>query len=569
MSLDALFNVFPKSIKNIKKKYIHHNKIIEDRMEKEGKYNKAVYEMIKNPNHINFEYISKYKPKFRAIKGIYDQKELLLADELNFFRKSFYDFEKKNFKIKKIFKSYKDDRKNKNNFLEKYKIFKNRTENKYFNDREMLKELKAELEKNNIKVPNLDLNKNLFDKNLLLVKKENIGNFLSYKMGSQKGDNKAFNYIFKINKILSNEDNKNIQGFNLFDEEHEINNNCLEQEYLLFGKKDISKDKVLEPEKVVSKINETLNNLKEVDKFLNEEKKEEKDFFQKLDDGRSNKISDNDKNNICRQNFQRTFLKLPNKAMNKNFNSIDEERDKSFNKRTLNKSLTLMHSNIKLYKQMHNSRKSLFFNNINQNNFNSNKKDILLNKSDYNSMDKKDLVKIKKVYLNRNNSQKSLNSNTIDSRMSTIYPNTSYDKFFNKRKTNEKPKTLKMISRSKSLLSPKIDELENVYEKVKSLEDSSIYNDMMKNYLRKKNVRGNLSEFTIFDVFNNYHKMHHTIYREDFIKKNISLKRDVMMDLDTIDKLKHSSSTTNLQIKNIKVKMEKMMNKITFPIHEE
>ena len=170
MSLDALFNVFPKSIKNIKKKYIHHNKIIEDRMEKEGKYNKAVYEMIKNPNHINFEYISKYKPKFRAIKGIYDQKELLLADELNFFRKSFYDFEKKNFKIKKIFKSYKDDRKNKNNFLEKYKIFKNRTENKYFNDREMLKELKAELEKNNIKVPNLNLNKNLFDKNLLLVK---------------------------------------------------------------------------------------------------------------------------------------------------------------------------------------------------------------------------------------------------------------------------------------------------------------------------------------------------------------------------------------------------------------
>ena len=338
---------------------------------------------------------------------------------------------------------------------------------------------------------------------------------------------------------------------------------------ILFGKKDISKDKVLEPEKVVSKINETLNNLKEVDKFLNEEKKEEEDFFQKLDDGRSNKISDNDKNNICRQNFQRTFLKLPNKAMNKSFNSIDEERDKSFNKRTLNKSLTLMHSNIKIYKQMHNSRKSLFFNNINQNNFNSNKKDILLNKSDYNSMDKKDLVKIKKVYLNRNNSQKSLNSNTIDSRMSTIYPNTSYDKFFNKRKTNEKPKTLKMISRSKSLLSSKTDELENVYEKVKSLEDSSIYNDMMKNYLRKKNVRGNLSEFTIFDVFNNYYKMHHIIYREDFIKKNISLKRDVMMDLDTIDKLKHSSSTTNLQIKNIKVKMEKMMNKITFPIHEE
>ena len=116
---------------------MHPNEIIKNRMEEEGRYNKAVSEMIANPHHLHLEYITAYKPKFRPIKGIYDKQKLKFAYDLNDFRKTFYNFEQKNMKTKKIY--YKlEDKDKENNFLEKYKLFKNRADNKIFNDKKLL-----------------------------------------------------------------------------------------------------------------------------------------------------------------------------------------------------------------------------------------------------------------------------------------------------------------------------------------------------------------------------------------------------------------------------------------------
>ena len=546
---------------------MHPNEIIKNRMEEEGRYNKAVSEMIANPHHLHLEYITAYKPKFRPIKGIYDKQKLKFAYDLNDFRKTFYNFEQKNMKTKKIY--YKlEDKDKENNFLEKYKLFKNRADNKIFNDKKLLEELKEDIEKNNIKVPNLDLNKNLFDNDLLLVKQENINKFLSYKMGTQKGDNKAFNYMSKINKILTNKKSSGQGVFDLFDDEQEIKNDnslfsdfSFKNEQILRDKKDISKIDSFETIKKIN-INETLKNLKEIDDLINSDSK---DYAEKID---NEKVEKNFKIKNQKNDFKSTFLNLSKTTMNKSFYSIKEEgRNNNYDRKKLNKSLTLVNKNMNLYRKIDMTKKSTFYNYRNEDILNPYKKIVKINKSDYNSMDKKDLIKLKKIYLNRKNSQKSLN--TIDSRMSTIYPSTTYGKFFPRRKLDTKPKTLKFISRSKSIISSKSNnEAEKVYDKIRSTDDSSKYNDMIKRFLKNKYSSSNIFDFSVFDIFNNYYYIQKSINRVDFIGKNIRLKRASMMDLESIDKFKKFSNTTNLEIKNIKNKMEKMMNKISFPNDE-
>ena len=563
----------PKLTKKLKVKKIHPNEIIKNRMEEEGKYHKAISEMIANPHHLHLEYITIYKPKFRPIKGIYDKQKLLLAHELNAFRKTFYSFEQKNIQNKKIYSKFEDKSKE-NNFLEKYKLFKNRADNKYFNDKELLKELREDIEKNNIKVPDLDLNKNLFDNNLLLVKEENINKFLSYNFGTQKGDNKAYNYISKINKILS-KNKKSGQGvFNLFDDEQEVkNNNSLFNDYsfkngqILRDKKEMSLIDESENVKNIN-VNETLKNLKEIDEFINSDNKEYSEQFDNEISEQNFKIKNQKKD--FKTDFHKTFFNLPKTTMNKSFYSIKEEgREKIFDKKRLNKSLTLVNKNMNIYRKNDITKKfSSFYNKKDDEIFNHDKGIIKHNKSDYNSMDKADLIKLKKIYLNRKSSQKSLN--TIDSRTSTIYPSTTYGKFFPKRKLDTKPKTLKFISKSKSILSSKsTDEAEKVYEKIRNTDDSSKYNDMIKKYLKNKYSSQKIFDFSVFDIFNNYYYMQKNINKQDFIGKNIRLKRASKMDLESIDKLKHFSSTTNFGINKIKNKMERMMNKISFPNEEE
>ena len=563
-----------KPFKKLKAKYVHPNQIIKNRMEEEGKYNKAIYEMIENPNHLHLEYVSIYKPKFRPLKGIYDKNQLLFAHDLNLFRKSFYNFEKKNSKVKTILEK-SEDKNNENNFIEKYKIFKLKADNKYFNDKKLLKELRESIEKHNIIVPELDENKNLFGNNLLLVKEDNINKFFSYNMGTQKGDSKAFNYMSKLNKILSSNKKRNQGGFNLYEDEQGIKfNNSLFNDFsisndqLFRNKKDISKIEESETIKDIN-INETLKNLKEIDDFI---KLDNKEYFELLNNKKSRKIFINKNlNNNYKGEFHKSIFNLPKTTMNKSSQSINEEENyKNYDRKKVNKSLTILNKDMNLvYRNFDASKKLLsFFNNKSDNLNICNKKIISKNISDYNSMNNKNLIKIKKIYLNRKNSQKSIN--TIDSGTSTICPNTSYGKFFQARKKNTKPKTLKFTSRSRSILSSKSDyDAEIIYEKIRKSEDSLKHNDMIKRYLKKKKSGENIFDFSLFDVFNNYYKMQKAVYGEDFIDQNIRLKRDTMMKLESIDKFKKYSNNTNMQIENIKFKIEKMMNKISFPFKED
>ena len=91
-----------------------------------------------------------------------------------------------------------------------------------------------------------------------------------------------------------------------------------------------------------------------------------------------------------------------------------------------------------------------------------------------------------------------------------------------------------------------------MYDTLKNSENSLIYDDMIKNYFKKKVDDLHKLNYTKFDIFQGYKKMSRTFYRKDFIDRNIKMKKDINLKLETIDKFKEYSSTTNLQVKKIK-----------------
>ena len=81
-------------------------------------------------------------------------------------------------------------------------------------------------------------------------------------------------------------------------------------------------------------------------------------------------------------------------------------------------------------------------------------------------------IKIKKFNLNRNHRKKSINS--IDSRMSTIYPSTTYDKFLIKSNKNINKKKIPILSKSKSTfdfnkINPDKEGTQIVYDMIKQM----------------------------------------------------------------------------------------------------
>ena len=567
---------YPKSVKNSKSKYVHPNSLIKSRMEQECKYDKTIAELVENPNHHTLDIISIYKPKFRPIKGIRDHQKLFLIHDLNIFRKTFYNFQQHNLKIKKQYKPVKlfED-----NFIEKYKVFKNKVENKYFNDKKFLVELKNELEKNNIKVPSINLNKSLFDNNLLLVKQKNIKRFLESNIGNEKGENKAYNYINKVNYILSHKKDNNQDGF-----DYDFNNNqkrfsssvsySFGNEFLLKDRNNISRFESTNNKKNISNIDKTLQSLKDIDAFINMDNQEYFEFLKRRKLEKAQTLIQPEI--ILSPEMNKSFYGFPKTSKNKIFQLKNEEKE-NFNKKKYNKSYSLVNKKQKLFKP-NILKKAILKKNISLKNYN---KDISsLNISDYSSIDKTNLIKIKKLFLNKKNSIKRTQSiNTIDSKMSTLYPNTSYDKFFPNGKPNtnqfKRIKQVKILSQSNSL--PNIDqniqinEIKNIYDALRNGENTLNHNEIItiiKNYLRSKNVEEKISDFSVIDIIDNYYKMRQKFNKEDFLNKNIRMKKASMMDLESIDKLKGYSTTTNLQIENLKKKMELMMNKIAFPIKD-
>ena len=531
-------------------------------MEEEGKYNSAVSEMIQNPNHLHLDYVSAYKPKFRKIKGINDRNKLMLAHEINFLRKTFYNFEQNNSNMKKKFKPFQnedDDR-----FIDKYKIFKSKVDDKYFGINDLLKNLHKKLEKKEIKMPLLNPNKNFFKKNLLLIKDEDISKFMNFKMGTKKSDGRAYKYLNNFNKILNDKLHENQEEF-FRDNSQENNQNELVMNYFLEDENK-KNSKILnksESLKNLRNTNKILQDLKEVDDFIT---LDSENYFKLLKNKRSDKNINEKNNTIMRKTLlNKTFYRQPKNSiktiMNKSFQTNNKDKKISFNmtQKRINKSMTMIKKeNNNIYRKI---KKSKDLSNNKFDESNSPKKSLFLqNSQDLTSFEKTDLIKIKKIFLNTKNRHQSIK--TIDSRMSTIYPNTSYGKFFKLQKTSIKePKDISNFFENKISK----NHTKEIYETIKNSDDQIKTNDIIQNYLKEKNIT-EIPDLSLGNLFNDYYKMKIKLFEHDCLRNNIKLKKETSMDLESIDKLKNYFSTTHLQMDNIKKKMDNIINKVSNPV---
>ena len=572
---------FRKTIKNSKSQYIHPNQIIKLRMEQEGKFIKAVSEMIQNPRHLYLEYITKNKPKLNITRGIRDQSKLFLSHELNSFRETVYDINQKHLNIKK--EKYKPFKENEKSFIEQYQIFKKYANKKILNDKKLLKDLRYNLIEKNIKAPLLNSQKNLFNKNLLLQRKENIEDFLSYKAGTIKGNCKAFKYLDKLNQTVSEKVKNNINITKFYQNEGiNINNNKGKKktnDKYFFLKEQLLKDNntkldISDTKDKIINVEESLNELKNLDEFFN---MNNQDYIDLLNQKKKGMIQNSHKNTILSiPEFNKSisvlhkssvddvsqtlfddnkYRNIPIKYLSNSFTKINKRSDIS---RKINLKRTLYKTNniLKFPKNLISPKKS---------------EEGSMNMSDKSDSIKK--IKIKKFNLNKNHRKKSINS--IDSRMSTIYPSIIYHKFFNKANKNINKKKSQFLSKSSSTfdfnkINSEKEDTQIVYDTIKQTDNSLIYDDMIKNYFRKKvgNEKQKQLEYSKFDIFHEYKLMTKKFYWKDFIGKNIKMKKDIDFELDTIDKFNKISTTTNFQVKKIKEKVEKIMDSLSEPIKE-
>ena len=572
---------FRKTIKNSKSQYIHPNQIIKLRMEQEGKFIKAVSEMIQNPRHLYLEYITKNKPKLNITRGIRDQSKLFLSHELNSFRETVYDINQRNLILKK--QKYKPFKENEKSFIEQYQIFKKYANKKILNDKKLLKDLRYNLIEKNIKAPLLNSQKNLFNKNLLLQRKENIEDFLSYKAGTIKGNCKAFKYLDKLNQTVSEKVKNNINITKFYQNEGiNINNNKGKKktnDKYFFLKEQLLKDNntkldISDTKDEIINVEESLNELKNLDEFFN---MNNQDYIDLLNQKKKGMIQNSHKNTILSiPEFNKSISVLHKSSVDDVSQTLfDDNKYRNIPIKYLSNSFTKINKRSDISRKINLKRTLYKTNNILKfpKNLNSPNKseEGSMNMSDKSDSIKK--IKIKKFNLNKNHRKKSINS--IDSRMSTIYPSTTYHKYFNKANKNINKKKSQFLSKSSSTfdfnkINSEKEDTQIVYDTIKQTDNSLIYDDMIKNYFRKKvgNEKQKQLEYSKFDIFHEYKLMTKKFYWKDFIGKNIKMKKDIDFELDTIDKFNKISTTTNFQVKKIKEKVEKIMDSLSEPIKE-
>ena len=565
---------FRKPIKSSKSQYIHPNQIIKLRMEQEGKFIKAVSEMIQNPRHLYLEYITKNKPKLNVTRGIKDKNKLFLSQDLDSFRQTIYDMNQKHVKIKDEYKPFNENEKS---FIEKYNIFKKFSNKKFLNDTKLLHELRYKFIAKNNKAPSFNPNKNLFNKNLLLEKNENIGDFLSYKVGTLKGNCKAFKYLDKLNQTVSEKMKYNINLSKFYEHEgiaidtknkKKINNKypLLDEQLVRSNNSKLdmtnTKDEIIDFE-------QALNTLKNFDEFFN---MSNQDYMDLLNQRRKEIGLNSQKNTILSvPEFNKSISEFQKSSMDGISQSlVEENKNKNYPIKYFNKSFTKINKRSDISRKI-NLRKTLYrTKNFTKKLMSPNiSAEGSMNVSDKSDSTKK--VRIKKVNLNENQRKKS--SKSIDSGMSTKYPSSTYHKFINRTSKNTNRTRYQILSKSKSIsdfnkINKEKDDTEIVYDTIKQSDNSMIYDDLIKNYFRKRYENKNKFDYSKFDVFNGYKLMSRKFYRKDFIGKNIKMKKDINFELNTINKFKKYSTTTNFQVKNIKEKIEQLMDLLSEPIKE-
>jgi len=557
-------------------------------------------DLTKKVKRIKFASLMNVKPKLTPIKDIKDEKKIKLIENVNSFRKIFYDYNKNQKYPKKdeinIYKGQK-----KYNFYEKYKIIKNIDT---LGEKQMLEEIEALYKNKDFSVPSITKNdSSLFNGNLLLLNEKNIKNSILYQLTSDKSNNNSISFLKRIqnninNQILGKPPLPKITKINEVGnvevpKDNKEDNN--KEEKIYFNKHKI--DEISKSLNYINSIKETINTIDDIDYFFDSNNK---DYFNYIKNPNS-KIST--RVNSALGVFPLTNTSLNNNTNNSAINIYDLKNNFKLNNQDTNKNNK---SSLDIFKiNLNNKRFSNY--NTNKNNKKNNKvifkiddkiiSNTVKNNNRNNSVDysKNDqinftrnpnLIKIKKINLNNKEDKSSscLNLNSTSSNKSPNLKVKIIERPVERKRSSinynqinitleklssfypmERRKSLPHIYGPKPIYQPK-SILENLYDKIKDKDDTLEYDFLIKNYL--KNRRYNLeAKISPSDVCNNYQVVRENIIRNDFLKSNMRLKRICGFD-DTASfkKMKSDYENNKMKINCVAEEMNKVFSKLKNPV---
>ena len=524
--------------------------------------NPLIKEIVKRIKKIKLNHLTNSKPHLTPIKDIKNEKEIKLVDNIDSFRKIYYEYNL-NQKVpknneQKVYTGQKNY-----NFSKLYNIVKGRNN---LEQKEMLEEIEGIYKKSDFSLPNID--KNLFNRNLLLLNENNIKNSIEYNLTTDKSNKNSLSFLKKIHKSI----NDQIVGkSNIFSKQKDsdIKNNYYITNNIY--KKD--KEKVPESRKYINSIKETINDIDDLDYFFDSNNKEYFNYLKNPDSIKNSKIS---------TRVNSSHLDFPSQKNN----NIDIYKLKLKDKIKNNKSCSDINNN--------NSIKSI--NDINIYNVNSFKKKFIIEKKLFNNNstnninninDKNDktnnLIRIKKLYLNgeikvplkkkfldlkiqTNEKILPLPTNkriSIDIKKNkrTSFDNLSFEKLIKLLPKSNMRASMPFSKRQKSILRKSKSELELLYDKVKKKKDSLDADNLIKKYLKNKNY--NIEpKISHIDVCNYYQDIRDHILGNDYFRKYIRLKKKsgyeesnyegVKKDYDnSLNKLNNIADDVNKVISNL------------------
>ena len=161
--------------------------------------NPLIKNIVKRIKKIKLNSITNGKPHLTPIKDIKDEKELKLVDNIDSFRKIFYDYninqkvlrnnEPKVYRGEKVY-----------NFSKLYKYVKKKNN---LEQKQMLEEIQGLYKNKDISLPSIDTN--LFNDNLLILNESNIKNSIDNKLISDKSNKNSLVFLKKMQKNINNQ----------------------------------------------------------------------------------------------------------------------------------------------------------------------------------------------------------------------------------------------------------------------------------------------------------------------------------------------------------------------------
>ena len=520
--------------------------------------NPLIKDIVKKIRKIKLNSLTNLKPHLTPIKDIKNEKVLKLVDNVDSFREIFYNYNI-NQKVPinnepKVYRGQKNY-----NFSKLYKYVKERNN---LEQKEMLEEIEGIYKNNNFSLPSID--KNLFNGNLLLINENSIKNSIEYKLSSEKSNKHSLAFLKKMQKNI----NDQIVGKNNnFSKLGEFNTDIINDGKITNNKPKIKeiKESIPKSRKYIDSIKETINDIDDLDYFFDSNNKE---YFNYLKNPESIKNSKNstrvnssllDFPNQSNKNIDIYKLKIRN-GIKKNNSCPDISGKKHINFNKISNINDINIYNINYYKEKPNKEKKIAKNNSmdNINNINKDKT--------------KNLIKIKKLYLN-GELKVPLNKKILDLKIQTndkILPRdkrisinvqkpVTFDKLINLLPQNNLRASMPFSKRQNDILNSEKSTLEQLYEKIRIKEDFLESNDLIKNYL--KNKKYNIEpKITPIDICNHYQKMRDRIFKNDYFKKYIKLKKRSGYDSSSYEKIKNEYNNSLNKLNNLAEDVNKVIS---------